>query len=223
MEQVASVEGLREVLRGISVLKGQAPEFDLDNAPGNPVELFSTWFRYAVDVGVVEPHAMTLSTVAADGRPSARVLILKDVDATGWHFAINAGSRKGLELAANPVAALTFYWPQVVRQVRISGPVVADSPQVAAADFLARPIGSRQIALTGRQSQIFHADSELEDALEKARVELEASPDSVPTGWTSYAVQPDEVEFWQGDPARLHKRLRYERIDGGWGRNRLWP
>jgi pyridoxamine 5'-phosphate oxidase len=223
VEHLASVGGLRSVLRGIPVLKGVAPEFDLLDAPNDPAELFAEWFLLAVRSGVSEPHAMTLSTVDESGRPSARVLIVKDVDAVGWHFAVNAGSRKGRELAARPVAALTFYWPEMVRQVRIVGPVVADAPEVAAADFLVRPAGSRQMALTRRQSQPFTELSELDEALERAGRELEAAPDQVPAEWMSYAVCPDEVEFWQGDPQRRHKRLRYERVDGGWSRNMLWP
>lgn len=222
-ERTDSVQGLRSVLRGLPVLKGQAPEFDPAAAPPSPQELFAQWFLFAVESGVTEPHAMTLSTVSSQGRPSARVLILKDVDAAGWHFAVSSVSEKGHDLAACPVAALTFYWPQVVRQIRVSGPVVADSPEVVAADFLARPAGSRQMALIRRQSQPFTDVGELDEAMELARVELERSPDSVPSEWVSYAVRPDRVEFWQGDPDRRHKRLRYEAADGRWRRVLLWP
>lgn len=94
-ERLTSVDGLRTVLRGLAVLKGQAPEFDQCNAPDDPAALFAEWFVLAVEAEVCEPHAMTLSTVDESGRPSAWVLILKDVDAAGWHFAVNAGSRKG--------------------------------------------------------------------------------------------------------------------------------
>ncbi|WP_433663495.1 pyridoxine/pyridoxamine 5'-phosphate oxidase [Nocardia sp. CA-128927] len=222
-ERAVSVDGLRDELRKLSVLKGAAPEFDPADAPESPMELFSEWFMLAVRSGVTEPHAMTLSTVDADGRPSARVLILKDVDSAGWHFAISTLSRKGSELAAHPFAALTFYWPELVRQVRVSGPVVADAPAVAAADFLARPDGSRQMALTRRQSQPFDRLGELDEALELARQELESAPDLVPDEWQSYAVRPDEVEFWQGDPQRRHQRLRYSAAGDSWSRTRLWP
>lgn len=223
VESVGSVDGLRDALRGLSVLKGVAPEFDPRSVPEDPAELFGEWLRGAVGAGVVEPHAMTLSTVGDDGRPSARVLILKDVDSAGWHFAVNGGSRKGRELACNPVAALTFYWPALVRQVRVSGVVVADPAEVAAADFLARPVGSRQMALTRRQSQAFDDYAELDEALERAGRELEVAPDQVPSEWVSYAVQPDEIEFWQGDPARRHQRVQYRLVDGAWSRNLLWP
>ncbi|QVI19624.1 hypothetical protein KHQ06_25065 [Nocardia tengchongensis] len=118
---------------------------------------------------------------------------------------------------------MTFYWPELVRQIRNSGPVVADPTEVAAADFLARPIGSRQMALTRRQSQPFNDYSELDEALDRAGRELEIAPDQVPTEWMSYAVQPDEIEFWQGDPARRHKRVLYRLVNGVWSRNLLWP
>jgi pyridoxamine 5'-phosphate oxidase len=156
--------------------------------------------------------------------PDARVLILKDVDAAGWHFAINTASRKGADLAAHPVAALTFYWSPVVRQVRVRGVVVEDPAAVSRADFLARPAGSRAMALTRRQSQPLVEAAELDRALEKAHHDLDLDPELVPDEWVSYAVQPHSVEFWQGDPGRRHQRLRYERTDrAGWSRTALWP
>ncbi|MEV0708176.1 pyridoxine/pyridoxamine 5'-phosphate oxidase [Nocardia aurea] len=221
-EQVV-LEGLRQRLRGLGVLKGSAPEFDPDAAPADPMTLFGEWISTAIEAGVLEPHAMTLSTVDAQGRPSARVLILKDVDDAGWHFAVNAASRKGRELAGNPYAALTFYWPELVRQVRVTGRVTPDPATVVAADFLDRPLGSREMALTRRQSEPFTDPTEIEEALDKARLELEATPDLVPREWVSYAVAPEEVEFWQGDPQRRHRRLRYEADGAGWFRIRLWP
>lgn len=215
---------MREVLRGLPVLKGAAPPFDPSAAPDGPVELFAEWLDTAVRAGVTEPHAMTVSTVDAVGRPDARVLILKDVDAAGWHFAISTVSRKGADLAAHPVAALTFYWPALVRQVRVRGAVVADPAAVSRADFLARPAGSRAMALTRRQSQPFADTAELDRALEKGHHDLDLDPELVPDEWASRAVRPDSVEFWQGDPDRRHQRLRYDRAaGGGWTRTALWP
>lgn len=216
-------ESIRPKLRALKVLQGSPPAFDVDRAPADPVSLFAEWMSVAVDANVVEPHAMTLSTVDADGWPSARVLILKDVDDAGWHFAVNAVSRKGRELAAKPCTALTFYWPELVRQVRVRGRVVADPAVVAAADFLERPLGSREMALTRRQSGPLTDSAELGAALAKARLELEATPDLVPQEWVSYAVAPHEVEFWQGDPQRRHTRLLYEADGTAWARTRLWP
>ena len=214
---------VRELIRGLPVLRGCAPEFDPDAAPENPVELFVAWFEHAVYAGVTEPHAMTVSTTDPQGRPNARVLILKDVDESGWHFAVSAVSRKGSDITANPVAALTFYWPELARQVRVSGPVVADGPEVSAQDFLARSVGSRATAMTRRQSQPLVDENELTAALEKAHHEIERDPQIVPDEWISYAVRADRVEFWQGDAGRRHRRLCYEADGESWCRTRLWP
>lgn len=199
-----------------------APEFDPAAAPDEPFDLFVDWLRHAIDSGVTEPHAMTVSTVSGT-RPSARVLILKDVDADGWHFAVSALSRKGAELARNPAVALTFYWPALGRQIRVEGTARADPPQLTADDFLARSEGARAMALTGRQGQPYADDAEVDEALSKAHHELDQSPGLVPVDWVSYAVRADTVEFWQSDPGRRHRRLRYERDDEGWSTTRLWP
>jgi pyridoxamine 5'-phosphate oxidase len=216
-------DGLRAVLRQLPVLAGTAPSFDLAGAPDDPVELFTEWFTHAVAERVAEPHAMTVSTVDDHGRPSARVLILKDVDAAGWHFAVSTVSRKGRELGANPVAALTFYWTQLGRQIRVAGPVQQDPRCVAEADFLARPAGSREMALTRRQSRPYSDPAEVDTALQDARAELAATPDTVPDEWVSYAVRAETVEFWQSDRARRHTRLLYTRDHDGWSQTRLWP
>jgi pyridoxamine 5'-phosphate oxidase len=220
---MAELVRVRELLRELPVLKGDPPLFDPGAAPDDPVELFVEWLSGAVGAGVLEPHAMTVSTVGADGNPDGRMLILKDVDSAGWHFAISSVSQKGADLAANPVAALTFYWPDLVRQIRVSGPVIADPPAVGAADFLARSGGSREMALTRRQSQPLVDPGELDAALEKSRLELAADPEFVPDDWISYAVRANRVEFWQGSADRRHQRLLYESADGAWIRSQLWP
>ncbi|HEU0190913.1 MAG TPA: pyridoxal 5'-phosphate synthase [Mycobacterium sp.] len=215
---------LREVLRGLPVLTGTAPVFDPARAPAEPVELFTQWLLHAIDTGVTEPHAMTVSTVDARSCPSARVLIVKDVTVdAGWHFAVSSASAKGRELARNPAAALTFYWPALARQVRVCGVAQADPPEVAAADFLARPEGSRAMALTRRQSEPYCDPAELDEALDKAHLELAAEPSLVPDEWVSYAVMAQTVEFWQADRERRHRRLCYERGGDGWSRTLLWP
>ena len=214
---------LRDVLRSLPVLTGSAPAFDPAQCPDDPTAMFAGWFRHAVQAGVPEPHAMALSTVGVDGRPDARMLILKDLDDAGWHFAISSASKKGVDLASNPLAALTFYWPQLVRQVRIRGAVLLDPPELASADFLARSTGARALALVGRQSQPLSRVSELDEALAATRAELEADPDLVPDEWVSYAVRPERVEFWQGDPGRRHQRLLYTAVTDGWDRTSLWP
>ena len=210
---------MRDYLRRLPVFAGELPPFDPSGAPAEPHELFIAWLTAAVDAGVREPHAMTLSTVGADGVPSARVLILKDVDARGWRFAAHAGSPKGRELEQNPAAALTFYWPGPGRQIRIRGPVRPEPAHLGAADFLARPAGSRAEASLGRQSQDLPDRGTLDVALEQARQRA----DVVVPQWTLYGLAADQVEFWQADRERRHTRLRYTRTETGWARGLLWP
>jgi pyridoxamine 5'-phosphate oxidase len=205
------------------VLTGTSAGFDTAEVPADPVSLFAKWLQQAVDAGVHEPHAMTLSTVDAQGMPRARVLILKAVDPSGWHFAVSSVSQKGRDLAAHPAAALTFYWPALVRQVRITGAVESDGPQASADDFLARPPGSRAMALTLRQSQPLADLAELDAEIDKAYRKLDDDPSLVPAEWVSYAVRPNEVEFWEGSADRRHRRLSYQRAGNRWDRTQLWP
>jgi pyridoxamine 5'-phosphate oxidase len=216
-------DGGRSYLRALPVLSGTGFGFEIDHAPVDPIPLFVVWLRQAVDAGIPEPHAMTISTIDAQGMPRARVLILKAVDDAGWHFAVSSVSQKGRDLAAHPAAALTFYWPALVRQVRVVGAVVSDGTKASADDFHARPMGSRAMALTLRQSQPLHDVTELDTEIDKAYRKLSDEPDLVPDEWTSYAVFPNEVEFWEGSPDRRHHRLAYSRVDDGWDRTRLWP
>lgn len=219
----SAADGGRAYLRTLPVLTGSPPTLDADVVPVEPVTLFVAWLQQAVDVGVPEPHAMTLSTIDADGMPRARVLILKAVDDRGWHFAVSSVSQKGRDLAGRPAAALTFYWPTVVRQIRIVGTVDHDGARASAQDFLARPEGSRAMALTLRQSQPLHDTAELDAEIDKAHHKLADNPAHVPEEWTSYAVRPNQVEFWQGSPDRRHWRLEYQRTSCGWDRTRMWP
>ncbi|MFA4080349.1 pyridoxine/pyridoxamine 5'-phosphate oxidase [Mycobacteroides salmoniphilum] len=219
----SEADGGRSFLRALPVLAGNAPPFDIGDAPVEPLPLFVEWIEQAARAGVPEPHAMTISTVDTQGAPRARVLILKAIDETGWHFAASSVSQKGQDLSAHPVAALTFHWPAVVRQVRVVGPVVDDGAQASAEDFLGRPIGSRAMALTLRQSQPLVDAAEIDAEIEKAHRKLTDDPDLVPDEWVSYAVQPTQIEFWQGSPDRRHLRLGYQRAEEGWERTQLWP
>jgi pyridoxamine 5'-phosphate oxidase len=214
---------IRSRLRAIPVLTGSAPDFDPAMAPSDPASLFIEWLQVALDAGVPEPHAMSLSTVDARGRPDARMLILKDIDSAGWHFAVSSVSRKGSDLAANPAAALTFYWPQLIRQIRVRGAVVADPPEVTSADFRSRSPGARAQVLLGRQSQPLADSADIDGALAQARAALDADPGVVPREWVSYGLAPERVEFWQGDPERRHQRLLYTATSDGWSKGLLWP
>lgn len=220
---VAVVLSLREELRSLPVLSSVPPAFDIESAPSAPQDLFIDWFREAVAAGEAEPHAMTLSTCDVDGRPDARVLILKDVDEDGWWFATSSASRKGRQVEQQPAAALTFYWRSLGRQVRIRGRVSTASEERAAADFRARGLGARAVALASRESESLADPSVCADAVVAARRALEADPGLVSRTWALYSVGPDEVEFWQADPDRLHTRLRYSRGRSGWERSVLWP
>ncbi|RKN44976.1 pyridoxine/pyridoxamine 5'-phosphate oxidase [Streptomyces hoynatensis] len=218
---------LRALLRRLEVFTGELPEFDAAAAPAGPAALFTAWLLEAVEAKVPEPHAMSLATAGRDGNPAARVLIVKDVlpdpDA-GWRFAAERTSPKGAALAERPYAAATFYWPDLGRQVRLRGPVAAESAEAGAADFLDRGPGARAEALLGRQSRPLHDPAERAAALAGARERVAREPDLVAPGWTLYTLRAEEAEFFQGAPDRDHIRLRYRRAqDGSWSKERLWP
>ena len=214
---------VRELLRGLPVFDRPLPAFDTEAVPAEPSALFLSWLREAIGAGVCEPHAMTLSTVDAAGRPDARVLILKDVGASGWQFATATTSAKGSQLAASPHAALSFHWREQGRQVRVRGEVAAADPSVSAADFLAKPDGSRIAGLVGRQSAVLEDPRKLALEIEAASQRLADDPLAVAADHAVYVLTPAEVEFWQGDRQRQHVRLRYRRVGGGWVTERLWP
>ncbi len=214
---------LRSRLRSLRVFDGPLPSFDTDDVPVQPAELFLRWLIEALDADVRDPHAMTLSTVDRDGRPSSRVLILKGLADGQWQFATSRTSRKGHELAHAPWAAANFYWPELGRQVRIRGRVLDAGPEEAARDFLARPEGSRAESLMGHQSQILDDPADLEQAIAEALTQVVADPDCIPEHWALYGLVADEVEFWQADAERRHVRLRYELSEALWGRHLLWP
>ncbi|AGM02608.1 pyridoxine/pyridoxamine 5'-phosphate oxidase [Amycolatopsis keratiniphila] len=209
-------------LRGWPSFPEELPEFDTEATPATPRELFLEWLDEAGE-HVLAPHAVTLSTVDADGVPDARVVILKDVDGDTWAVATSSESPKGVQLAKNPFAALTFFWPGRGRQVRLRGPVSVADPEVSAADFTARPPASRVEAFIGRQSQVLDDPADLDRAAAEAERWVEENPGVAPETWTRYLVTPSEVEFWQASHDRRHRRLRYRRVDGSWHKERLWP
>ena len=195
---------------------------DEAGAAADPFEQFQIWFDQALGAGVPEPNAMTLATVGAGGRPSARVVLLKGFDRRGLAFYTNYSSRKASELNATGQTALVFFWPELERQIRVEG----RAEQVAAAEsdayFASRPAGSRLGAWASPQSQVIDGRSTLERRLAEA-VERWGDDAPRPPHWGGYRVVPDMFEFWQGRPSRLHDRLRY-RLDGdSWIRERLAP
>jgi pyridoxamine 5'-phosphate oxidase len=190
----------------------------------DPIQQFEKWFAEAKDKQVIEPNAMTLSTVDAHGWPNARVVLLKDISEECFVFFTNYQSTKGLELADHPRAALTFLWKQLERQVRIKGTVRKISRERTDRYFQSRPHGSKIGAYTSPQSQPIADRSVLET--EKARLLSlypEGEPLPAPDNWGGYEVVPTEIEFWQGRPSRLHDRFRYSRAGDAWAIDRLAP
>ena len=193
------------------------------HAPANPFEMFGQWYRLALDSQISEPNAMTLATATAEGRPSARVVLLKGFDERGFSFFTNYLSRKGQELAANPYAALCFWWVTLERQVRIEGTAMKLPPAESDAYFASRPLGSRLGAFVSAQSQVISGRAVLEERLAQLQEEYADKEPQRPAHWGGYLVVPQVFEFWQGGPHRLHDRLRYTLEDSGWLLERLSP
>jgi pyridoxamine 5'-phosphate oxidase len=190
----------------------------------DPLEQFARWLDDARAAGLELPEAMTLATADAEGRPSARMVLLKGVAPDGFRFFTNTESRKAGELAANPAAALVFHWPlEPRRQVTVAGAAEPLPREEAEAYFRTRPLGSRLGAWASRQSTVV-ADR---DALERAFAEAEAmygDDPPLPPWWGGYLLRPERVEFWQNRPNRLHDRFRYTRdANGAWKLERLAP
>ena len=196
---------------------------DIGDAHPDPFEQFRFWFKQAHEATGHEPNAMTVCTVGPDGSPSARVLLLKGVDDRGFLFYTNYLSAKGRDLAANPQTALLFYWPELERQVRIAGRAeIVDRPTTRAY-FQSRPRQSQIGAIASQQSEVIPDREFLENRVADLERELAGQDVPLPDYWGGYRVVPDELEFWQGRPSRLHDRLRYRRQAGEWIMERLSP
>ncbi len=205
------------LLRGLPVFPTDMPRFSPENVPSTPMELFLQWLQQAIDDGVRAPHAVNVATVDSDGCPDARVVILKDISEGCWAFASSSNSPKGRQLELAPSAALTFFWPEVGRQIRIRGKVLPGSVEENQSDFKRRHPDARALVKAGDQSSVMGSTTEVRDAVALADV-----PDSDPS-WTVYNVAAHSVEFWQADHQRLHTRVRYVRQNEGWTRELLWP
>lgn len=212
-----SLAGMREEYH-----RGRLTE---EHCETNPIVQFERWIKDAQAADLKEPNAMTLATATPNGRPSARVVLLKEVSDAGFVFYTNYTSRKARELEANPLAALTFYWPELERQVRVEGRVSRVPRAQSEAYFRIRPKGSRLGAWASHQSEVLPSREPLERRLAQLE-ELYAGTDDVPTPefWGGYCLTPDTIEFWEGRPNRLHDRLLYRKSgENAWTIQRLSP
>ena len=192
------------------------------NCQDNPISQFELWMNEAINSQVCEPTAMNISTVDKEGRPSSRVVLLKEVNSDGFVFFTNYLSRKGSCIELNPYVALTFFWPELERQVRIEGKAVKIPAAQSDKYFATRPYTSRIGAWASKQSAVI---SNYKSLLAKAALVAAKHPLNVPRPdyWGGYLVVPEIVEFWQGRPSRLHDRIRYRKASDNWIRERLSP
>jgi pyridoxamine 5'-phosphate oxidase len=190
----------------------------------DPIKQFANWFTAAIEAQIRDVNAMSLATASADGRPSVRIVLLKGFDHDGFVFFTNYESEKGQELAANPYAALAFYWIELDRQIRIGGKTTKTSREESERYFHSRPLGSQLGAWASRQSEVVDARRVLDARMAQITERFAGKPVPLPPHWGGYRLQPDRMEFWQGRTNRLHDRFRYIlQDDGAWLLERLSP
>ena len=213
----------------ISELTGLRHEYDAHglrraDLHSDPLKQFGAWFAAALAADIRDVNAMSLATATPDGKPSVRIVLLKGFDERGFTFFTNYDSEKGKHLEANPYAALCFFWPKLERQIRITGSVDRTSREDSAAYFHSRPPGSRLGAWVSKQSEVIDSRQILDARLEQMKERFEGGEITLPPHWGGYRLKPDQIEFWQGRPNRLHDRFRYSRrADGTWQIDRLAP
>lgn len=188
----------------------------------NPFKQFRIWFDKVLEAKIIEPNAMTLATVSKIGIPSARVVLLKEFDETGFTFFTNYLSRKGKEISENPNAAILFWWKEFERQVRIEGKIEKISKQESEKYFNVRPLKSRYGALASNQSEVVESREILEKRFADLEKQFGDNP-PMPENWGGYKLIPNRFEFWQGREGRLHDRIVYEKTTNDWKYYRLQP
>jgi len=195
---------------------------DISDVKTNPITQFEFWFEEAITAEVLEVNAMTVSTLGLDGFPNARILLLKGVD-TGFVFFTNYRSEKGMELEQHDSASLTFFWPELERQVRVRGKVEKVSAEESDTYFISRPLGSQIGAWVSPQSRVIESRADINTRQQEIEKQFAGKAITRPPHWGGYRLIPATIEFWQGRPSRLHDRIKYERLEGEWEITRLAP
>jgi pyridoxamine 5'-phosphate oxidase len=198
-------------------------QLDESTVDPDPIKQFQAWFDAAITAGLILPEAMTVASATKDGRPSARVLLLKQVDQNGFVFFTNYLSAKAKDLDENPFAALVFWWPPLERQVRVEGSVTKTSPEESREYFATRPRDSQIGAWASRQSEVIRSRDELVKRSEEFEELYAGRSVDCPKHWGGYRLKPERIEFWKGREGRLHDRIVYELEQDGWKIKRLAP
>lgn len=196
---------------------------DLSEVSANPVSQFECWLSEALEAQVCEPTALNLATVSAEGKPSARIMLLKGVENGAFVFYSNYQSRKAGELAANPYACLTFHWAELERQVRIEGETAKIAAEASDAYYQTRPMESQIGAHASPQSEVIPSRQWLQQRFEDTKQKYTKTPLKRPKHWGGYALHPNRIEFWQGRAGRLHDRILYTKTKENWEIKRLAP
>ena len=201
----------------------QGPSLDPTSCDPDPFVEMQRWLAVAINGGMPNANAMTLATVDERGRPAARIVLLKELDQRGFVFFTSYDGRKARDLAAHPFGALVLWWEPLHRQVRVEGRVEQITPAESDAYFASRPRGSQIGAIASPQSQVIGSRKELEDKVAALQRQYGEAVPPRPANWGGYRLVPDMIELWQGQPSRLHDRVRYTLSAGGWTRDRLAP